>query len=256
MSESDLVKAEQLALFLAYNEKIDNLYSFRDSYYLNNAIKSSEDRSNDLSSKLTELLNEIDADKDKLDSKSSYLILSGKAYNVMPDFNQTACDSLKKATKLDPKSVEAWNLLGECYWKKRDFEMCRICFEQSLNVSRNKQGLRGMSMVVRQLIDKPLVPTDDKQQTSRYDHIKNSLEESIKFAKESLQLDVKDGMSWYILANCYVSKFFSPFGMQSASLLKQAVTAYNLALKDTKVIFESKKTCKKKIFLNKFFLFF
>lgn len=62
--------------------------------------------------------------------------------------------------------------------------------------------------------------------------IRNLLEESIKYAKESLQLDAKDGMSWYILANCYVAKFFSPFGQQNSSILKQAISAYNLALKD------------------------
>ena len=42
-------------------------------------------------------------------------------------------------------------------------------------------------------------------------------------------------MSWYILANCYVAKFFSPFVQQNSSLLKQAISAYNLALKNDSV---------------------
>jgi len=48
-------------------------------------------------------------------------------------------------------------------------------------------------------------------------------------------MDVKDGISWYILANCYVAKFFSPFVQQNSSLLKQAISAYNLALKNDSV---------------------
>ena len=95
-----------------------------------------------------------------------------------------------------------------------------------------------MSMVMRQLIN--TLPdsensTQQQQATAKYEHMKNTLEESIKYAKESLQLDVKDGMSWYILANCYVAKFFSPFGQHNSALLKQAISAYNLALKDKSI---------------------
>lgn len=96
-------------------------------------------------------------------------------------------------------------------------------------------------MVIRQLIN---VPQDHENKqtptTNKYEHIKNLIEESIKFAKDALQLDLKDGISWYILANCYVSKFFSPFGQQSPNLIKQALSAYDLALKDTeKAYFQS-----------------
>lgn len=232
MVETEL-KISESDLFTKYNKKIDDLYTARDKYYLlNGSSKTSEDRDDYLKTMLNNLVTELEADRNKLDSKPSYLVLLGKAHNVIPEFDQTACDSLKKATKLDPNSIEAWNQLGECYWKKRDFEMCKNCFEQSLNISRNKQGLRGMSMVMRQLIDVPQQHDKQQQTTSRYESIKNSLEESIKYAKESLQLDMKDGMSWYILANCYVSKFFSPFGQQSPQLLKQAISAYNFALKD------------------------
>ena len=41
--------------------------------------------------------------------------------------------------------------------------------------------------------------------------------------------------SRYILANCYVAKFFSPFGQLNSILLKQAIVAYNFALKDESV---------------------
>lgn len=91
---------------------------------------------------------------------------------------------------------------------------------------------------MRQLVNVPIskdqLPADTTI-SNRQDYVRNLLEESIKYAKEAIQLDAKDGMSWYILANCYVSKFFSPFGQQNTSLIKQAIAAYNLALKDESV---------------------
>lgn len=184
-------------LYAALDKKVAGLYSFRDTYYMQQAGKSSEERERDLTEQLDGVLAEIEASRQQLESKASYLVLVGKACNVMAEFSQRACDSLKKATKLDAKCVAAWNCLGECYWKKRDLEMCRICFEQSLSVSRqNKQGLRGMSMVIRQLINKPAPPPvggGGPEQTSsqRYEHVERSLEESIAYAKQALQLDVK-----------------------------------------------------------------
>lgn len=62
------------------------------------------------------------------------------------------------------------------------------------------------------------------------------LEESIKYAKEAIQLDASDGMSWYTLANSYMSKFFSPFGgNDTTQSLKQAIQSFNLAIRDEKV---------------------
>lgn len=62
------------------------------------------------------------------------------------------------------------------------------------------------------------------------------LDQSINYAKEALKLDASDGMSWYTLANSYVAKFFSPFaGSNSASTLKQAIQAFNLAARHEKV---------------------
>jgi tetratricopeptide (TPR) repeat protein len=233
---ADMTKKE---LYEKYDQKIQDLYTLRDKYYiLNQDCKKADERNECLLNKVNELALELEnIDQSNFDSKASYLALLGKAFNVLPEFNQKAFDSLTKAIKLDHKSVDAWNYLGECYWKKRDFEMCKNCFEQSLNIQKNKLSLRGMSMVLRQLINVPsnkeqLQANNNNQQLAKYEHVKNLLEESIKYAKDSLQLDPKDGMSWYILANCYVSKFFSPFGSQNSQLIKQAISAYNLALKD------------------------
>lgn len=51
----------------------------------------------------------------------------------MPDYDPLAQDALSKAVKLDPKLVEAWNCLGECYWKNGEVEAARNCFVGALN---------------------------------------------------------------------------------------------------------------------------
>ena len=60
-------------------------------------------------------------------------MLRGKALNVTSGFSQEAFDMLTKAVKLDPKLVEAWVELGQCYWKKKDVEAAKNCFVGALN---------------------------------------------------------------------------------------------------------------------------
>jgi tetratricopeptide (TPR) repeat protein len=205
-------------LFKLYDQKLDELYTFRDKYYIVNENSTNpDDRNQDLLVKLNDLASELEAiDNSKFESLSSHLVLIGRAFNVLPEYNPKAFDSLTKAIKLDPKSMEAWNYLGECYWKRRDFLMCKNCFEHALTISKNKRSLRGLSMVKRQLVN---VPANKEQfhsnhqqhsshEMSKHDHIRNLLDESVKYAKDAVQMDAKDGMSWYILANCYVAKFF------------------------------------------------
>jgi|BioPla2DNA2_1021312.scaffolds.fasta_scaffold60473_2 tetratricopeptide (TPR) repeat protein len=47
---------------------------------------------------------------------------------------QDALSVLKKAVSLKDTSVEAWNLLGLCYYKLLKFEMARYCWNESLKV--------------------------------------------------------------------------------------------------------------------------
>jgi len=255
MKNLEMLSGEKSDLFNRFDSLIDELYVYRDKYFLNHPASNSEDRMRDLNTKLNELMADLEARTD-FESKASHLTLIGKAYNVLPEFSQKACESLTKAVKLDPKCVDAWNYLGECYWKKKEFDMCKNCFEHSLNTAKNKRSLRGLSMVMRQLINVPLSkeqlqqqdqqPPKEHEPMNKNEQVKHLLEESIRLAKESLQLDVKDGMSWYILANCFVAMFFSPFSQRNENILKQAISSYNMALKDEMVA-----SCQSDLYFNK-----
>lgn len=60
------------------------------------------------------------------------LMLKGKALNVTPDYSPEAEVLLSKAVKLEPELVEAWNQLGEVYWKKGDVASAHTCFSGAL----------------------------------------------------------------------------------------------------------------------------
>jgi tetratricopeptide (TPR) repeat protein len=60
-------------------------------------------------------------------------MLFGKALNVLPGQHPEAQDYLSKSVKLNPKLVEAWVVLGECYWSKNDIETAKNCFQGALN---------------------------------------------------------------------------------------------------------------------------
>lgn len=65
-------------------------------------------------------------------SRARYNFLKGKLLNVVPKYSKDAESLLSKSIKLDPKLVDAWNELGECYWKNDELSKSINCFEGAL----------------------------------------------------------------------------------------------------------------------------
>ncbi|MBN3299768.1 TTC5 protein, partial [Amia calva] len=124
--------------------------------------------------------------------------------------------SLSLSDSLQPELVPAWNCLGEQYWRKGDLNGAKTCFTGALQHCKNKESLRSLSMVLRQLPGRP---------EEREAHVVKSLD----CARQALQLDITDGTSWYILGNAYISLFFS--SGQTPQLSQQALSAYTQAEK-------------------------
>ncbi|XP_023373343.1 tetratricopeptide repeat protein 5 [Otolemur garnettii] len=144
-------------------------------------------------------------------------MLTGKALNVTPDYSPKAEELLSKAVKLEPELVEAWNQLGEVYWKKGDIAAAHTCFSGALTHCKNKVSLQNLSMVLRQL------RTDTGDERSRH------VMDSVRQAKLAVQMDVHDGRSWYILGNAYLSLYFNTG--QNPKISQQALSAYAQAEK-------------------------
>lgn len=56
---------------------------------------------------------------------------------MTPDFSAAAEECLSRAVKLDPCLVEAWNILGDQYWKKGDLVASKNCFTGALQHVRH-----------------------------------------------------------------------------------------------------------------------
>ncbi|CAN0278551.1 unnamed protein product, partial [Discosporangium mesarthrocarpum] len=116
--------------------------------------------------------------------------------------------------KLQPSEVDPWNGLGHCYWKKRDLPSARTCFMRALEKGKNKESLRQLSMLLRQLPGTP-------EETAGY------LEESLSRAKQAVAMGLSDPLSWYMLGNAHVASFFR--GPNRLEDLNRAMQAYSRA---------------------------
>lgn len=199
---------------------VENLYRFRDHYFENHDVSKAACKNDDVSRELNVVVKLINERKEQFERENRALFhyLWGRALNVTPEYDANALDLLKKSVKLDHKLIEAWNELGECFWKKGDIDDAKNCFDGALRKMPNKVSLRNISMVLRQI-----QCSKDKKQAN--------VLESVKKAKDAVNLDVSDGVSWMILGNAYLTAFFT-LG-QDPKLLRQCLAAYQQASMDT-----------------------
>ncbi|XP_036002266.1 tetratricopeptide repeat protein 5 [Fundulus heteroclitus] len=193
-------------------ELVDELYTFRDCYFETHGVEEAVRKDGDVKQKMEQTLKKLEEKEDGLKHKAEFLLQKGRCLNVAADFSADAEECLSQAVKLDPRLVEAWNILGDQYWKKGDLIASKNCFTGALQREKNKVSLRNLSMLLRQL---PAASDDE--------HGKHVLE-SVDLARDAVQLDLSDGTSWCILGNAYLSMFF--LCGQNPQFSQQALSAY------------------------------
>ncbi|XP_008558120.1 tetratricopeptide repeat protein 5 isoform X1 [Microplitis demolitor] len=205
---------------IALTERVNSLYYYRDHYFENHLIEDAINKNNDIEKEMKETLGKFDEYNgyEIEGSRAKYYYLKGKTFNVVDRFVPQAEELLSKAVKLEPKLIDAWNELGECYWKKDDIKQAKNCFIGALPHGRNKTSLRNLSMVLRQ------ESVDNHRQ--KIDNIRQGVE----YAKEAVALDTMDGQSWTILGNAYLASFFTI--SQNPATLRLCMSAYLQAEKD------------------------
>ncbi|XP_039224069.1 tetratricopeptide repeat protein 5-like isoform X2 [Crotalus tigris] len=196
-------------------ELVDHLYHFRDHYFENHSVEDAGKKRQDVQEEMEKTLQKMEA-IGLSEGRAYTLMLKGKALNVSTDYNAQSEELLSKAVKLDPELVEAWNQLGEVYWKKGDVSAAHTCFSGALSHRKNKVSLQNLSMVLRQL------------RTSSPDEHAQNVMDSVRQAKLAVQMDVRDGRSWYVLGNAYLSLFFNTG--QNPKISQQALSAYAQAV--------------------------
>lgn len=111
-----------------------SLYHFRDHYFENHSIERAIEKNVDVEKEMKDTLTKFDECKGyEIDgARAKYYYLKGRALNVVDGFVPQAEELLSKAVKLEPKLIEAWNELGECYWKNDDIKQAKNCFVGAL----------------------------------------------------------------------------------------------------------------------------
>jgi len=66
------------------------------------------------------------------ETKAICLHLKGRTLNARPEFSSEAEKLLSRAVKLKPSLSDAWNELGESYFKRRDIDAAKTCFQGAL----------------------------------------------------------------------------------------------------------------------------
>ncbi|KAG5846245.1 tetratricopeptide repeat protein 5 isoform X1 [Anguilla rostrata] len=203
--------------FQTLKELVDQLYYFRDHYFETHSVEDAVRKQNDVTLEMEKILKRLEEKEERYRHSAEFLLLRGRCLSVAAGFSVQAEESLSRAVKLDPGLVEGWNTLGEQYWRKGDLIGAKTCFTGALQQCKNKVSLRSLSMVLRQL---PGGGAEEQGQR---------VLESVDMARQAVQLDVTDGMSWYVLGNAYISLFFT--SGQNPQVSQQAMSAYAQAEK-------------------------
>lgn len=127
-------------------EKVEKIYLFRDRYFENHNIEEAIKKNEETEKLLKENLNVFTLHENMISTteKARYNYLKGKLLNVAPKYDKEAENLLSKSIKLDPKLVEAWNELGECYWKNDDLQKSISCFEGALKEVSESNLIKGV----------------------------------------------------------------------------------------------------------------
>ncbi|CAM9225661.1 unnamed protein product [Chrysoparadoxa australica] len=195
----------------AAEDKLKALYEIHDYFF---SPSKDEKRAT-----LKQAADEVHAELDKLGEggntkeRAKLAFVRGRALDVFSEYSAEAEACLSRAVKLAPSdNIDAWNALGHCFWKKWDLPSALNCFKEALSQKPNKESLRHLSMVLRQL------PGDGHEKL---------LTESLQKAKEAVALDLSDAHSWYVLGNAHVAIFFRV--SHSTRDLQRAIQAYTTA---------------------------
>ncbi|XP_014231039.1 tetratricopeptide repeat protein 5-like [Trichogramma pretiosum] len=215
--DPNVVKEDPIVIL---TDKVKSLYIFRDHYFETHPIEDAVKKKSDVEQEMKSTLAKFDECKGyEIDGcRAKYYYLKGKTLNIEDKFVPLAEELLSKAVKLEPKLIEAWNELGECYWKNDDIQQAKNCFVGALPHGKNKVSLRNLSMVLRQ-----------ESTTTQEQKIQN-IQQGVEYAREAVGLDPTDGISWSILGNAYLSSFFTI--SQNPSILRLCMSAYIQAEKD------------------------
>lgn len=197
--------------------QINEISAQWDDWIGEHGLERLNDRDAAISARIDQALIDVDASNEIKDMRKS--VLKAKLMTILPTYNDKARELLEKVVKRDPTDFEAWNLLGEQYWRNGKIQMARQCFEGSLSKRANSRSLRSLSMILRAM--------PEKDQKAKMANVKQSFQK----AKQAVDLDDSNGLNWYVLSNAYLTLFVNSTGVMKRELIKKAYAGYERAEK-------------------------
>eukprot|EP01006_Ploeotia_vitrea_P052990 TRINITY_DN67746_c2_g1_i1.p1 TRINITY_DN67746_c2_g1~~TRINITY_DN67746_c2_g1_i1.p1 ORF type:complete len:487 (+),score=50.24 TRINITY_DN67746_c2_g1_i1:117-1577(+) len=192
--------------------KLAELYHLRDEEFCASANEKNR-KIKRLVDELLKIIPDPSTCNENIKAQLHYYI--GKTWDALPSYQKDAETHLSKAVKFNPSLHDAWLCLGHSYWKNDNLPRALECLQTAVELApQDKCALREMARVLR------LSGTNPQER-------KESVEQSVETAKKAVGIDLKDGNSWYVLGNCYLSFFINTI---NTSYLKQSMKGYQQAI--------------------------
>ncbi|VDK28539.1 unnamed protein product, partial [Anisakis simplex] len=111
-------------------ERIKEAEHFRDRYFKEHPNSTLAEKSKSVRERVIPLLQDIPLEiRGSSSSSADYCLLSGTILNICTEYEPECEKYLTKAVKLNPRLTNAWYELGECLWKREDYEIAIDCFK-------------------------------------------------------------------------------------------------------------------------------
>lgn len=204
----------------ALEEKIKNVINFRDHYFMEHPQSNTAEKTKAVREMVLPLLQDIPLEiRGSSSSSAEYNFICGRILNIPSEYDAKCEKHLTNAVKMDPSLRDAWEELGECLWKKNDYQTAIDCFRASLARGRTAKCVCALSMALRQHSSK--IEDQNQQAAMRA--------EAAKLCEEAVELDPKNGHAWHTLGNALLIQHFST-AQRDDQLMVKAKEAYEKAL--------------------------
>ena len=78
--------------------------------------------------------------------KSQTLYVQGVINSIGEEYKKESEQFLTKSLKIDPQNITGWNLLGETFIKKKDYNQAESCFNFAIKIVKKSQKKTKLSI--------------------------------------------------------------------------------------------------------------
>ncbi|KAK0428192.1 hypothetical protein QR680_010665 [Steinernema hermaphroditum] len=209
------MKIEDLA------REYEQLSQYKEYYFEHNPSSTTyESYVLDIKKRAKDLLLEVPLPEDDSNaSKAKYHFLCGQILNLCVQYDPVCEEHLTKAVKMNGMLNKAWIELGECVWKRANFDRAIDCYKNSVEIEETPDGLVALSIALRSKLNQPL-SVQDREAVH---------DQSIAWCKKALELNPTFGRAWYSMGTSWLTRYLRS---SNSLYLTNSSKAYENAVKN------------------------